>query len=81
MTVQVNIASDGRISLSIDIAERPGFENGRTVLIDKTEEGFPLRTVAQAVARAKVIAKRYTEGNDDASVDAFLTQRKAESGG
>lgn len=80
MTVQVNIAPNGRMSLPIDIRKRLGLENGGAVLVEETEAGVVLRTVSQAVARAQAIAKRYTDGNDDASLDAFLAQRRAESG-
>lgn len=80
MTVQINIMPNGRMSLPIDIRKRLGLENGGAVLVEETDSGLMLRTVSQAVARAQAIAKRYTDGNPDASVDAFLAQRKTESG-
>ena len=39
-----------------------------------------LRTVAQSIAHAQALAKKYTEGNAAASVDAFLARRCEESG-
>ncbi|AYO75561.1 MULTISPECIES: AbrB/MazE/SpoVT family DNA-binding domain-containing protein [Sphingomonadaceae] len=78
--VQVNITPNGRMSLPIDIRKRLGLENGGSVIVEETDTGVVLRTVTQAVARAQAIAKRYTEGNPDASVAAFLADRSAESG-
>lgn len=80
MTVQINITPNGRMSLPIDIRKRIGLEHGGAVLLEETDNGVVLRTVSQAVARAQAIAKRYSDGNPEASVDAFLEQRKAASG-
>ncbi|MCM3681104.1 hypothetical protein [Sphingomonas paucimobilis] len=43
------------------------------------EDGVVLRTVQQAVARAQRIAKKYAN-HPDASVEAFLTSRRTDSG-
>lgn len=79
MTVQVNITPNGRMSLPAGIRKRLGLEGGGAVLLEETEDGVVLRTVQQAVARAQAIAKKYAD-HPDASVDAFLTTRRAESG-
>ena len=63
-----------------DIRKRLGLEGGGSVLVEETDDGVVLRTVSQAVARAQAIARKYTEGNPDASVEAFLAGRRAESG-
>lgn len=80
MTVQVNITANGRMSLPADIRKRLGLTDGGAVYIDETPDGVILRTAAQAVARAQELAKRYTTGNPKASVDAFLAQRRQDSG-
>ena len=80
MTVQVNITPNGRMSLPADIRKRLGLADGGAVFLDETEDGVVLRTAAQAVARAQALAKRFTAGNPDASVDAFLTRRREDSG-
>jgi len=80
MTVQVTIAPNGRMSLPADIRKRLGLSGGGAVLVEETSDGVVLRTVAQAVARAQSMARQYTEGNPEASVDAFLAKRRAESG-
>ena len=50
------------------------------LFLDETAEGLVLRTPAQAVARARAMARRMTGGNPEASVDAFLAKRREESG-
>lgn len=80
MTVQVNITPNGRMSLPADIRKRLGLTEGGAVYLDETDDGIVLRTAAQAVARAQALAKQFTDGNPDASVDGFLARRREESG-
>ena len=80
MTVQVNITPNGRMSLPADIRKRLGLTSGGAVYLDETEDGLVLRTAAQAVARAQALARQFTGGNPDASVEAFLARRLQESG-
>lgn len=80
MTIQVNITSNGRMSLPADIRKRLGLNGGGAVYLDETEDGVVLRTAAQAVARAQALAKQYTSDNPDASVAAFLAARRQDSG-
>ena len=80
MTVQVNITPNGRMSLPADIRKRLGLVGGGAVYIDETPDGLVLRTAAQAVARAQALAKQYTDGNPDATVEAFLAKRREDSG-
>jgi AbrB family looped-hinge helix DNA binding protein len=79
MTLQVNITPNGRMSLPARIRKRLGLQGGGQVLIEETADGVILRTVDQAVARAKAIAGKYAD-RPGASVDAFLANRKADSG-
>lgn len=79
MTLQVNITATGRMNLPVAIRKRLGLEGGGAVLVEETADGVVLRTVGQAVARAQAIAKRYAD-HPDAGVDAFLTNRRADSG-
>lgn len=80
MTLQINITPNGRMSLPADIRKRLGLTGGGAVYLDETEDGIVLRTASQAVTRAQALAKQYTGGNPDASVEAFLTRRHEESG-
>jgi AbrB family looped-hinge helix DNA binding protein len=80
MTLQINITPNGRMSLPADVRKRLGLTDGGAIYLDETEDGVILRTANQAVARAQALAKQYTGGNPDASVDAFLNRRREESG-
>lgn len=80
MSIQVNITPNGRMSLPADLRKRLGLADGGAVFLEEIEDGIVLRTAAQAVARAQAIARRFTQGNEDASVDAFLARRVTESG-
>ena len=79
MTHQVNITANGRMSLPAGIRKRLGLEAGGAVLVEETPDGVVLRTVDQAVAKAQSIARRYGQ-HPEASVDAFLTARRDDSG-
>lgn len=80
MTVQVAVTATGRMSLPADIRKRLGLVGGGLVIVEETLDGVMLRTVSQAVSYAQALAKRYTDGNPDATVAAFLANRKSESG-
>ena len=68
------------MSLPADVRKRLGLIGGGTIYLDETDDGVVLRTANQAVARAQALAKQYTGGNPDASVDAFLNRRREDSG-
>ena len=80
MTVQVAVTATCRMSLPADIRKRLSLVGGGLVNVEETPDGVMLRTVPQAVAYAQALAKRYTDGNPDATVAAFLTNRRSESG-
>lgn len=81
MTIQVNITPNGRMSLPADLRKRLGLTEGGAVFLEETEDGVVLRTAAQAVAHAQAIAKRFMgQRKGEASVDAFIANRRVESG-
>ena len=80
MTIQVNIAPNGRMSLPADLRKRLGLSGGGALLVEETPDGVILRTVTQSIAHARALASKYTANNPEASVDAFLTNRRSESG-
>lgn len=80
MTVQISITPNGRMSLPADIRKRLGVAGGGALLIEETPDGLVLRTVAQSIAHAQALARKYTADKPEASVDAFLAARRAESG-
>ena len=68
------------MSLPADVRKRLGLTDGGSIYLDETDDGIILRTASQAVTRAQALAKQYTGDNPDASVDAFLSRRREDSG-
>ena len=80
MTIQVTIAPNGRMSLPADLRRRLGLTGGGALVVEELPDGLVLRTVAQSIAHAQALARRYTADKPEASVDAFLANRRADSG-
>lgn len=80
MAVQVTITPNGRMSLPADIRKRLGLAGGGALLVEETSDGVILRTVAQSIAHAQALAKKYAKANEDSSVNAFLARRREETG-
>jgi AbrB family looped-hinge helix DNA binding protein len=80
MTYRLNVAPNGRVVLPVEVRRRLGLSEGGDLLMEETPDGLVLRTVAQAVAHAQAIARRYLADRPDVSVDAFLANRRADSG-
>ncbi len=80
MTYQINVAPNGRMSLPAELRNRLGLLGGGALIVEETSDGLILRTVAQSVAHAQALARKYTADKPQASVDAFLASRQAESG-
>ena len=69
------------MSLPAELRKRRGLVGGGAVYLDETPDGVVLRTAAQAVACAQALARQYTGDRPEAPVDAFLANRREESGG
>ncbi len=80
MTIRVAITPNGRMSLPADIRKRLGLAHGGALLVEETPDGIVLRTVAQSIAHAQALARKYTAHKPEVSVDHFLANRRAESG-
>ncbi|MDR0775670.1 MAG: AbrB/MazE/SpoVT family DNA-binding domain-containing protein [Azonexus sp.] len=82
--MHVSITPNGRMSLPAEIRKRLGVAHGGALLLEETPDGVILRTVAQSIARAQTMVKKFAAGHASApasvSVDAFLANRKKESG-
>ena len=68
------------MSLPADIRKRLGLSGGGVLLIEETPDGIVLRTLAQSIAHAQALARKYTADKPEAAVDAFLANRRADSG-
>ena len=80
MAYRLSVAPNGRLVLPAEIRKRLGLLKGGDLVMEETPDGLVLRTVAQSVAHAQAIARRYLADRPDVSVDAFLASRRTESG-
>ena len=80
MSYHLTVASNGRIVLPAEVRKRLGLSGGGDLMMEETPDGLVLRTVAQSIAHAQAIARRYLTDRPDVSVDAFLANRRTESG-
>ncbi len=80
MAYHLSVAPNGRLVLPAEIRKRLGLLKGGDLVMEETPDGLVLRTVAQSVAHAQAIARRYLADRPDVSVDAFLASRRTESG-
>lgn len=80
MTIHTRIAANGRLSVPADVRKRLGLPNGGPVTLEETDDGVIMRTAAQSLARARMLVRKYASAHPDASVDAFIAGRVADSG-
>ena len=80
MAVQVKVTPDGRMSLPAEIRMRLGLLQGGALVVEELDNGVILRTLAQSIAHAQDIAREGAHSGPNASVDAFLAGRTADSG-
>jgi AbrB family looped-hinge helix DNA binding protein len=80
MTMHVTVTPNGRMSLPAKLRKKLGLSQGGELLAEETADGIILRTVEQAIAQAQARARRFTSGKPEASVEAFLKNRRADSG-
>jgi bifunctional DNA-binding transcriptional regulator/antitoxin component of YhaV-PrlF toxin-antitoxin module len=77
--VQGRVSESGRLSIPVEFRKAVGLERGGNVVIELVGCEIRIRTISQVVAQAQAIARRLTAGKPDASVDAFLAERRREA--
>ena len=70
------VSETGRLSVPAEFRKAVGLEHGGDVVIELVGREIRIRTIDEVVAQAQAIARRLTEGKPDASVDAFLAERR-----
>jgi AbrB family looped-hinge helix DNA binding protein len=73
------VSESGRLSIPAEFRKTVGLEHGGDVVIELVGREIRIRTIDEVVAQAQAIARRLTEGKPDASVDAFLAERRREA--
>ena len=79
MSAHATMSADGRIDLPADVRRHLGLPEGGSVVIEETEDGLLLRSVDQAVERARTILRQNETAWAATSVDDFLATRRAEN--
>ena len=73
------VSKTGRLSIPPEFRKAVGLEHGGDVMIELVGREIRIRTIDEVVAHAQAIARRLTGGKPDASVDAFLAERRRET--
>ena len=76
---RARVSSSGRLSIPAEFRKAIGLDRGGDVVVELTGREIRIRTVEEVVAQAQANARRLTAGRPDASVDAFLAERRREA--
>ncbi|HEV2097955.1 MAG TPA: AbrB/MazE/SpoVT family DNA-binding domain-containing protein [Stellaceae bacterium] len=79
-TTFAKISKTGRLSIPAHIRRAIGLERGGDVVVELDGRDIRIRTVDEAVARAQMLTRRLLGDNPDATLDAFLAERRREAG-
>ena len=77
--IKGRVSESGRVSIPAEFRKAVGLEHGGDVVIELVGREIRIRTIDEVVAHAQAIARRLTAGKPDASVDAFLVERRRET--
>jgi AbrB family looped-hinge helix DNA binding protein len=80
MTVFAKIAPNGRMTMPAGVRKQLGLPKGGAVIIEHTDDGVTVKSVAQIVERVQALVREHMSDHRDASVDAFIANRVADSG-
>ena len=73
------VSKSGRLSIPAQFRRAIGLGRGGDVIVELNGREIRIRTVAEVVTQAQTIARRLIEGKADASVEAFLAERRREA--
>jgi AbrB family looped-hinge helix DNA binding protein len=77
--VHAKISPSGRLSLPAGFRKSLGIERGGDVVVELVGREIRIRTVDEAVAQAQAISRRLLADKPEASVEAFLAERRREA--
>jgi AbrB family looped-hinge helix DNA binding protein len=76
--VRARVSESGRISLPAEFRKAVGLERGGDVVVELDGREIRIRTLDEVVAHAQALTHRLLRGKPDATVDAFLAERRRE---
>jgi AbrB family looped-hinge helix DNA binding protein len=74
--VRAQVSKSGRISLPAAFRKAVGLDRGGAVMVELAEHEIRIRSLDEVVSRAQALTRRLLGGAPDASVDAFLANRR-----
>jgi AbrB family looped-hinge helix DNA binding protein len=77
--VRGRVSRSGRLSIPAAFRKEVGLEHGGNVVIELHDHEIRIRTIDDVIARSQAITRRLLEGKPEASVDAFLAERRREA--
>ena len=77
--MKAKVMPDGRVSLPADLRRKYGLETGGEVMVEDQGDAIVLRTLDHVVARAQALSRKLLAGQNHASVEAFMADRKREA--
>ena len=78
---RARVSESGRISLPAEFRKAVGLEPGGDVVVELEGREIRIRTLDEVVAHAQALTHRLLRGKPDATVDAFLAERRREAEG
>ena len=79
--VRARVSESRRISLPAEFRKAVGLERGGDVVVELEGREIRIRTLDEVVVHAQALTHRLLRGKPDATVDAFLAERRREAEG
>jgi AbrB family looped-hinge helix DNA binding protein len=73
------VSESGRLSIPAEFRKAVGLEHGGHVVVELEGREIRIRTVDEVIAQAQALTRRLIGGKPDASVDAFLAERRRDA--
>lgn len=77
--IRTKVSETGCLSLPVELRKAVGLERGGEVIVELDGRELRIRTLDEAVTQAQVLTARLLAGKAGGTVEAFLTERRAES--
>ena len=79
IAVRGRVSGSGRLSIPAEFRKAVGLERGGDVVVQLYDREIRIRTVEEVIAQAQVLTGRLIGRKPEASVDAFLSERRREA--
>jgi len=77
--VLARVSESGRLSIPAKFRKAVGLERGGEVVVELDGREIRIRTVDEVVGRAQALTRQLLGDKPDASLDAFLAERRREA--